>query len=211
MKTLPRDKPELLNLLADLREQGQPVDQPSALALAAEVWADADERSDVAQALSDPSAPLGMLRQVMVRGFRGNPLHPRKRDADDKQTARDLLAYCRLFLRIRSDLGELVERPPDGVAGASLHGADGWCDLCGQCCVHGGTVPTPPKGTQYPAYWYHALAGESLYPQAFCPFLYQARDAPLYFCSIHAIKPIACRVFDLKDCERGRPHRGFIT
>jgi hypothetical protein len=61
----------------------------------------------------------------------------------------------------------------------------------------------------YPAFFHHALAGETLFPQPFCPFLFQALDRPLFFCGLHPIKPLACQRFDQKDCQLGRAGRGY--
>lgn len=198
----------LLERLARQRDQGRAVTADQAARLGAALWPRAAELDQAVAALADPCLALGMLHRVLVEGFRGNPGNRRPRDRDDPRLARDLLDFLRLFGRIRRDLPAYVDLPPEGVAAASLHGDGGWCDLCGQCCVLGGTVPTSPAGVDYPAYWYHAIAGQSLYPQPFCPFLFQANDAPLFFCSIHAIKPLACARFDRADCRRGAPFRG---
>ena len=175
------------------------------------VWADPSQREAAARALADPYLALTMLWRVLALGFRGNPLHPRTRDRDDRHLAGDLLAFLKLHLRLRGDLADRVDWPEEGLAAGDLRGDGGWCDLCGECCCHAGTVPTPPPEVDYPAYWYHALAGESLLPQPFCPFLFQARNLPVFFCGLHPIKPLACRRFDRTDCARGRPHRGYLA
>lgn len=177
---------------------------------ARQLWPEADAAT-AARALSHPLAPVTMLWRVLGRGIRGNPLHPRPRDRDGRVLARDLLAWCRLFNRITNDLPGRVDWPAEGVPASSLEGDGGWCDLCGMCCAHAGTVPHVPPGVDYPPYWYHALAGETLWPQPFCPFLMQTTGGTLFFCGLHPIKPLACRRFDRDDCRRGRPVRGLVA
>lgn len=201
----------LLSELAELRAAGRLPGAAQARAWCAALGLEPGDNEAVAQALMDPYLPAGMLHQVLVQGFRGNPLHPRPRDADDQRLASDLTAYLRLFPRLRRDQDARPELglPPGGLASTDLVGDGGWCDLCGQCCAHGGTAPNSPPGVDYPPYWYYALAGETLYPQPFCPFLVQTVDIPSFFCAIHPIKPLACSRFDRADCDRGRPHRGI--
>ncbi|MCG6973126.1 MAG: hypothetical protein LJE66_08275 [Desulfobacterales bacterium] len=45
--------------------------------------------------------------------------------------------------------------------------------------------------------------------QQLCPFLFQHFGEPRYFCAIHNIKPITCRIFDRKDCRRRKEDRGL--
>lgn len=199
---------DLLENLGRARALGQAVTPELAAPLVERLWQAPPERQQALQALGDPYLALTMLWRVLALGLRGNPLHPRPRDQEGQGLARDLLAFLRLHLRIRSDLPALVAWPEDGLDFRELNGDGGWCDLCGQCCCHAGTVPTAPPGVEYPAYWYHALAGSSLYPQPFCPFLFQARELPLFFCGLHPIKPLACSRFDQADCARGLAQRG---
>lgn len=199
----------LLQAVAGLRAAGRPVTVEHALSLLAPVWPFPDARLDAARALSDPFLAVTMLWRTLGKGFRGNPLHPRPLDTTGPRLAADLLAFLRLHLRIRADLPALVALPESGVTADSLKGDGGWCDLCGECCCHAGTVPTPPQRVNYPPYFHHALAGETLFPQPYCPFLFQALGLPFFFCGLHPIKPVACRRFDEKDCERGRGGRGY--
>lgn len=200
---------DLLEALGRERALGGLIDQGRAEPLAARVWPGPQEAATAARALCDPYLALTMLWRTLALGLRGNPIHPRPRGLPDSRLAQDLLAFLSLHLRIRADLPALVDWPAGGLDHGQLDGDGGWCDLCGECCCHAGTVPSTPEGTRYPAYWYHALSGETLYPQPFCPFLFQARGKPLFFCALHPIKPLACRRFDQADCRRGRPHRGY--
>lgn len=210
----PQSASPCLALLGDLgreRALGGAVDGGRASRLAALVWPQAEEAATAARALCDPYLALTMLWRSLAWGFRGNPIHPRPRGLPGTRLAGDLLAFLRLHLRIRADLAAWVDWPANGLDHRELNGDGGWCDLCGECCCHGGTVPSSPEGVDYPAYWYHALSGDTLYPQPFCPFLFQAQGLPLFFCALHPIKPLACRRFDQTDCRRGRPHRGYRT
>ncbi len=201
-----------LTLLSDLgreRALGGGISLQRARPLAARVWHDSGEVELAVAALCDPYLALTMLWRTLALGLRGNPVHPRPRDPAGPALTADLLAFLRLHLRLRGDLPALVDWPAGGLDHRQLHGDGGWCDLCGECCCHAGTVPTPPPGVEYPAYWYHALAGSTLHPQPFCPFLFQAQGLPMFFCALHPIKPLACGRFGQGDCRRGRPHRGY--
>lgn len=195
----------LLRQAAQARLSGGPREPD--LELISLAWSDESDRQTAAQALADPYLAVGLLVQTLINGFRGNPLHRRPLDDDPDRLADDLAAIFRLHLRLRAELPGRVDWPEDGVSGLGIVGDGGWCDLCGRCCCHMGTVPHPPPGVDYPAWWYHALAGETIDCQPLCPFLFQARDAEVYLCSIHPIKPQACRNFDRADCERGRGFR----
>ncbi|KMY67978.1 hypothetical protein AAU61_09095 [Desulfocarbo indianensis] len=197
---------ELLSWAGALREKGLPVGEHEAARLAGLIW---PPEEAAAEALADPYLAATMLWRTLGQGFRGNPNHLRPRDQDGPRLASDLLTLLKLHLRIRRGLKGLVAWPEEGQSMAGLDGDGGWCDLCGQCCCHCGTVPTPPQGVDYPPWFYHALAGEALLHQPFCPFLFQALERPLFFCALHPIKPLACRRFDQTDCRRGRPGRGF--
>lgn len=211
---MPRDAllAACLNLLEDLgasRARGGPPAPALASRLAATVWPDPAQAAEAAQALTHPYLALTMLWRTLGQGMRGNPHHLRPRDADGARLAGDLLAILRVHTRLWRDLPGLVSWPAAGVAADSLVGDGGWCDLCGQCCCHCGVVPAPPPGVDYPAYWYHLLAGEAVAAQPFCVFLFQALGRPLFFCGLHPVKPLPCSVFDRADCERGRPGRGL--
>ena len=209
------DNHETLNLCLDLlsragetRASGRLPDPESVLPQAGALWPDHVDQA--VQALIDPYLAATMLWRTLGQGFRGNPNHLRPRDDDGPRLSRDLLAILQLHLRIRCDLAGLVDWPVGGQPAGELVGDGGWCDLCGQCCCHCGTVPTAKPGIDYPAWFYHAIAGEALHPQPYCPFLFQALEEPLFFCALHPIKPIACSRFDRADCERGLPGRGYL-
>ncbi|MGD8561615.1 MAG: hypothetical protein PVG03_03735 [Desulfarculaceae bacterium] len=202
-----------LQLLADLgetRAQGRPLGPQQMTAAATLIWPLAGPCQEAIKALCSPYLALTMLWRTLGQGFRGNPHHPRPLETKGQRLSADLLAFLRLHLRIISDLPGLVEWPPSGVPAETIAGDGGWCDLCGECCCHSGTVSAAPAGVAYPAYFHHALAGEILFPQPFCPFLFQALGQPLFFCGLHPIKPLACRCFDQQDCQRGRQGRGYL-
>lgn len=199
---------ELLAGLGRRRSGGAPPPPGEARRAAEAVWP-RPLAGRAARALADPYLALTMLWRTLGRGFRGNPLHQRPRDRESPELARDLMAFLELHLRVREALPGLVAWPAGGQSAEGLQGDGGWCDLCGQCCCHCGTVPTPPAGVDYPPFFHHALAGEPLWPQPFCPFLFQALGAPRFFCGLHPVKPLACRRFDRDDCQRGRPGRGY--
>lgn len=198
---------ELLRQAGETRASGSLPSPEALLPLAKALWPDQAEQA--AQALADPYLAATMLWRTLGQGFRGNPNHLRPRDQDGPRLSRDLLTLLDLHLRIRRDLTGLVAWPASGQPVGELVGDGGWCDLCGQCCCHCGTVPTAPPGVSYPAWFYHALAGETAHPQPYCPFLFQALGKPLFFCALHPIKPIACSRFDRADCGRGQPGRGY--
>ncbi len=200
---------DLLTTLGGRRAKGGPPPANLARPLVEAVWPGEPEQRDALAALASPFVALTMLERTLARGFRGNPGHLRPADDQGERLASDLLAFLRLHLRITAELPALVAWPPAGVPAADLAGDGGWCDLCGQCCCHCGTVPTPPDGTDYPPWFHHAIAGDSLWPQPFCPFLFQALGQPRFFCGLHPIKPLACSRFGRADCDRGRPGRGF--
>lgn len=197
---------DLLCQASQIRATGCVFGQGDALSFAKKLWPGAAR--EAVQALTDPYLAVTMLWRTLGRGFRGNPIHLRPIDNDGPLLARDLLDLLRLHLRIRAALPGLVDWPKDGQPAGELVGDGGWCDLCGQCCCHCGTVPTPPPNVSYPPWFYHALAGEMLHPQPYCPFLFQSLGKPVFFCSLHPIKPKACSHFDQRDCERGLPGRG---
>ncbi|MBW2247920.1 MAG: YkgJ family cysteine cluster protein [Deltaproteobacteria bacterium] len=84
-----------------------------------------------------------------------------------------------------------------------------WCNLCGVCCQIGGILPDPPTGVVYPDHWVGLLSGDTLENQQLCPFLFQYLGEPRFFCAIHNIKPVTCRVFDREDCRRRLQDRGL--
>ena len=194
-----------LKKVAEARTMGAAIDSSWLEAECTELWP--REKGAAVAALTDPFLAVTMLKRV-IDGFRGNPHHLRPLDTDGVRLAADLLTHFRMHLRLRRGLDGLVDWPAYGLPGGDLEGAGGWCDLCGECCVHCGTVPNTPPGVDYPAYFYHAISGGWLSPQFFCPFLFETRDSGLFFCGLHPVKPLSCSRFDLEDCERGRPGRG---
>ncbi len=199
---------ELLSQAGQTRAAGSLPSRQTLLPLAEALWP--GQAQPALQALTDPYLAATMLWRTLGQGFRGNPNHLRPLDSDGPRLARDLLALLGLHLRIRRGLSGLVAWADGGQPAGELVGDGGWCDLCGQCCCHCGTVPTAPPGVLYPAWFYHALAGETVHPQPYCPFLFQALEEPLFFCGLHPIKPLACSRFDRTDCERGLPGRGYL-
>jgi Fe-S-cluster containining protein len=77
------------------------------------------------------------------------------------------------------------------------------------CCQIGGVPPNPPAGVFYPAHWFDFLSGEKFKNQQLCPFLFQYFGEPRFFCAIHNIKPISCRVFEREDCRKRLSDRGL--
>ncbi|MCB2188176.1 MAG: hypothetical protein KQJ78_17290 [Deltaproteobacteria bacterium] len=204
---------EFLAAVGPARAAGAPLEPSAFAAWPARLWpgdpAAQVAAQDAARAgLADPYLPWTRLWEVLALGHRGNPLHPRPRDTQGPRLVRDLAAYLTLFRRLRADLTGPLALPARGLAFGELAPDEGgWCDFCGRCCCHAGTVPTPPPGVRYPGWWYAALAGETLFPQPFCPFLLQTRDRPAYFCAIHPVKPVACRSFGPRLCATGLAER----
>lgn len=200
---------QLLTSLGRARALGLPPDLNPVRDLLPRVWPDPGQRERASQVLADPHLAHTMLWRTLALGFRGNPNHLRPLDRDGRRLAEDLLAFLGQHARLRAGLIGRVDWPSQGVPAATLLAEPGWCDLCGECCCHCGTVPTPPPGVDYPAFFYHLAAGEGLSPQPYCPFLFQTLGRPLFFCGLHPIKPVACTAFDRQDCARGRPGRGY--
>ena len=78
------------------------------------------------------------------------------------------------------------------------------------CCAD--RIPNnsiPQIGVVYPDHWFGLLSGDTLENQQLCPFLFQYFGEPGFFCAIHNIKPVTCRVFDRKDCRRRFQDRGI--
>lgn len=200
---------ELLTSLGRARALGLPPDLKPVRKILASVWPDSELRQRAAAALADPYLAHTMLWRTFVLGWRGNPNHLRPLDQDGQRLSTDLLTFLGQHTRLRAGLTGLVDWPRRGLPAEVLLTDADWCDLCGECCCHCGTVPTPPLGVDYPAFFYHLAAGEGLTPQPYCPFLFQSLGRPLFFCGLHPIKPLACRAFDQRDCARGRPHRAY--
>ena len=165
------------------------------------------DRSTLRQALLDPYIPLGMLTRTMFADVVGMRFYINKRRPDlEPVLAAELLGWVRAFLRIRLDIQTRFDPetitciPVDGTRHPLPSGQ--WCTLCGICCQIGGVPPNPPPGIRYPDHWYDFLAGNAVENQQLCPFLFQYFGEPVFFCAIHHIKPIACRKFDLNDCQK---------
>ncbi len=201
---------DLLRQAAALRRAGS-LTETALRPLVETVWPELEAAEAALRALTDPYLAAAMLWRTLGLGFRGNPNHLRPLDDHGPRLAADLLAALRLHNRLRRDLPRFVAWPEAGLSSGELVGDGGWCELCGQCCCHMGTVPTPPPGVDYPAYWYHVLAGEAIPAQPYCPFLFQTRDAEAFFCAIHPLKPIACSRFGRADCQRGREGRRCLA
>lgn len=200
---------DLLTDLGRARALGQSADVAGQADQIQAIWPRIEDQASARAALADPYLALTMLWRTLALGFRGNPRHLRPVDRDGAVLAADLLTMLKNHLRIRRALPDLVSWPAEGQSAGDLVGDGGWCDLCGECCCHNGTVPNPPPGVDYPAFFHHLLAGSGVLPQPFCPFLFQARDRPVFFCAIHPIKPVACSRFGAPDCRRGRPGRSY--
>jgi hypothetical protein len=170
--------------------------------------------SILSQALPDPYFPLGMLEQTIFADVVGMRFFINKKRWDmEPILARELVEFAGVFLRIRRDIQTLFD--PDTVTcipidGIRQHLPSGqWCNLCGVCCQIGGLPPDAPAGIVYPDHWFGFLSGETLKNQQLCPFLFQYFGEHRFFCAIHNIKPITCRLFDRKDCRRRLEDQGL--
>lgn len=165
------------------------------------------EVSVLLQALPDPYFPLGMLEQTIFADVDGMRFYINKKRWDlEPILAQELVEWTDAFLRIRHDIQTLFDPhtvtciPVDGTRHRLPSGQ--WCSLCGICCQIGGLPPDPPADVVYPDHWHEFLSGKTLKNQQLCPFLFQYFGEPRFFCAIHNIKPITCRVFDREDCRR---------
>lgn len=126
---------------------------------------------------------------------------------------RDLVQFAEAFLGIRADLTTIFRTLPFPSLPWDGHGqgppSGQWCRMCGTCCQIGGVPAVAPEGVTYPPHWRELLEGTRLANQQLCPFLFQSPGTALHFCSIHPIKPIACRAFDAEDC-RARLRDGYL-
>jgi hypothetical protein len=163
--------------------------------------------SILSRALFDPYFPLGMLEQTLFADVTGMRFYINKQRWDlEPILGQELVEWAGTFLRIRHDIQTLFDPntvtciPVDGTRHHLPSGQ--WCTLCGVCCQIGGVPPEPPAGIVYPNHWFGILSGETLENQQLCPFLFQYFGEPRFFCAIHNIKPISCRVFDKKDCRK---------
>lgn len=165
-------------------------------------------------ALLDPYFPLGMLERTLFAHVTGMRFYLNK-DRPDLQPllVRDLVEFAGAFLQIRKDLAVLCRRMP--LLSPPLDGrtheqpSEQWCRMCGTCCQIGGVPAVAPQGMSYPPHWRELLEGTRLTNQQLCPFLFQSPGSAHHFCSIHPIKPIACRAFDAEDC-RARHRDGYL-
>ncbi len=166
------------------------------------------------RALPDPYFPLGMLEQTIFSDVVGMRFFINKKRWDLEPILRqELVEWAGIFLRIRHDIQTLFDPntitciPVDGTR-HSLPSAQ-WCSLCGICCQIGGVPVNPPTDVVYPDHWRGYLAGETLENQQLCPFLFQYFGEPRFFCAIHHIKPISCRLFNRNDCRLRLEDRGL--
>jgi hypothetical protein len=166
------------------------------------------------QALPDPYFPLGMLEQTIFADVVGMRFFINKQRPDlEPILGQELVDWAGAFLRIRHDIQTLFD--PNTVTCIPVDGSrhrlpsGHWCNLCGVCCQIGGILPDPPTGIVYPDHWFGLLSGDTLENQQLCPFLFQYFGEPRFFCAIHNIKPVTCRVFDREDCRRRLQDRGL--
>lgn len=166
------------------------------------------------QALPDPYFPLGMLEQTIFADVVGMRFFINKQRRDlEPILGQELVEWAGAFLRIRHDIQTLFD--PSTVTCISVDStrhrlpSGQWCSLCGVCCQVGGIPPDPPTGVVYPDHWFGFLSGETLENQQLCPFLFQYFGEPRFFCAIHNIKPVYCRVFDREDCRQRLEGRSF--
>jgi hypothetical protein len=159
------------------------------------------------ETLLDPYFPLSMLVQTIFADVVGMRFYINKHRPDlEPVLARELLEWATAFFRIRIDLQTVFD--PGTVTCIPVDGerhplpAEQWCTLCGVCCQIGGVPSTPPPGIRYPEHWYAFLAGDTLENQQLCPFLFQYFGEERFFCSIHHVKPMACRRFDREECRK---------
>jgi hypothetical protein len=165
------------------------------------------DASILSRALPDPYFPLGMLEQTMFADVVGMRFFISKQRFDlEPVLAQELVEFAEAFLRIRHDIQTLFD--PDSITCIPVDGtrhrlpSSQWCSLCGVCCQIGGLPPDPPADIVYPDHWVGYLSGEILNNQQLCPFLFQHFGESRFFCAIHNIKPITCRVFGREDCHR---------
>lgn len=170
-------------------------------------WSFQADSSVLSQALLDPYFPLGMLEQTVFADVDGMRFYINKRRLDiEPGLAEELEKWSVAFLRIRRDIQNLFD--PETITCIPLDGkrhqlpTGQWCTLCGVCCQIGGVPPLAPAGVRYPNYWDIYLAGGAVDNQQLCPFLFQYFGEQRFFCSIHNIKPIACRQFGEAECRR---------
>jgi hypothetical protein len=166
------------------------------------------------RALPDPYFPLGMLEQTIFADVVGMRFFINKKRWDlEPILCQELVAWAGVFLRIRQDIQTRFDPdtvtciPVDGIRHRLPSGQ--WCHLCGVCCQIGGIPPDPPAEVVYPDHWFGFLSGNTLKNQQVCPFLFQYFGEPRFFCAIHHIKPISCRVFDREDCRRRLEDQGL--
>ena len=172
------------------------------------------EVSILLRALPDPYFPLGMLEQTIFADVVGMRFFINKQRPDlEPILCQELVEWAGAFLRIRHDIQTLFDPntvtciPVDSTRHRLPSGQ--WCSLCGVCCQVGGIPPDPPKVVVYPDHWFGFLSGETLENQQLCPFLFQYFGETRFFCAIHNIKPVFCRVFDREDCRRRLEERGL--
>jgi hypothetical protein len=170
--------------------------------------------SILSRALPDPYFPLGMLVQTIFADVVGMRFFINKQRWDlEPILAQELVEWAGAFLSIRHDIQTLFDPntvtciPVDEVRHQLPSGQ--WCSLCGVCCQIGGVPPDSPTGVVYPDHWLGYLSGNTIKNQQLCPFLFQYFGEPRFFCAIHNIKPITCRVFDRKDCRKRLEDRGL--
>ncbi len=164
-------------------------------------------RAVLQRAFTDPYFPLDMVSATLFADVTGMRFYINKRRRElEPRLAAELRHWASAFVAIRGDIDALFDParitciPLDGIP---HHLPDGqWCTLCGICCRIGGVPATSPAGVHYPPDWNQLLTGDRTENQQVCPFLFQYFGRQLYFCSIHTIKPLACRSFGVDDCRQ---------
>jgi len=177
-------------------------------------YPDESDAGLVRRALLDPYFPLGMLAHTLFADVGGMRFYINKRRTDLGPVLTDeLRGLVGLFVSIRLDIETYHD--PDTITCVPLDGRryalpnDQWCSFCGICCQVGGVPATAPAGILYPDHWLRYLAGDGMVNQQSCPFLFQLLGEPLFFCSIHSIKPLSCRAFGEEDCRNRLGQRGL--
>ena len=165
-------------------------------------------------ALMDPYFPVGMLERTLFAHVTGMRFYIDKdRPEIQPLLVRDLVEFAEAFRLIRQDLDVLCRRHPAFGFFMECRGpeppSDQWCRMCGTCCQIGAVPAVAPSGVTYPPHWHDLLEGTRLVNQQLCPFLFRSPGTGYYFCSIHPIKPVACRAFDAEDC-RARRRDGYL-
>lgn len=167
------------------------------------------DRSFVSRALTDPYFPVTMTARTHLRldCSRFPSASPEKLE---KVKMNRVAGLSRMFLRLRSDIaamethGRVSSMRLTGRMDQSLPWGQ-WCTFCGECCRINGVNPAPPPGIVYPGHWLDYISGDTPIPSEFCVFQFEYFGLDRYFCSIHAVKPLACRKYEREHCLSAHP------